>query len=215
MQLADAPLIDMDLLYWIRHFRNMPGEGDLPVNDFMRAVAATGYGGPLSLEISMTSFAEARRDRFPSTAGARLAISSTGFNTKSRLSRCNFPKFAPPHSAVSGVEFMEFAADEHEAEQLAALLSHAWASREAGQHKTKDVTLCRQGGVNMVVNTEREGFAHSSYPVHGATAYAFGLEVNDAAATVERARILGAETFEQLEGPANWPSRGFGALAVE
>ena len=29
VQLADAPLIDMDLLYWSRHFRNMPGEGDL------------------------------------------------------------------------------------------------------------------------------------------------------------------------------------------
>ena len=25
VQLADAPLIDMDLLYWSRHFRNMPG----------------------------------------------------------------------------------------------------------------------------------------------------------------------------------------------
>jgi len=29
VQLADAPLIEMDLLYWSRHFRNMPGEGDL------------------------------------------------------------------------------------------------------------------------------------------------------------------------------------------
>ena len=29
----DAPKIDMDLLYWSRHFRSMPGEGDLPVTD--------------------------------------------------------------------------------------------------------------------------------------------------------------------------------------
>ena len=56
VQLADAPLIDMDLLYWSRHFRNMPGEGDLPVTDFMRAVAATGYDGPLSLEIFNDQF---------------------------------------------------------------------------------------------------------------------------------------------------------------
>ncbi|TIW05357.1 MAG: sugar phosphate isomerase/epimerase, partial [Mesorhizobium sp.] len=56
VQLADAPLIDMDLLYWSRHFRNMPGEGDLPVIDFMRAVAATGYDGPLSLEIFNDQF---------------------------------------------------------------------------------------------------------------------------------------------------------------
>ena len=51
VQLADAPLIDMDLLYWSRHFRNMPGEGDLNVTGFMQAVMAAGYTGPISLEI--------------------------------------------------------------------------------------------------------------------------------------------------------------------
>ena len=45
------PLMDMDPLSWSRHFRNMPGEGDLDVVGFMRAVAATGYDGTLSLEI--------------------------------------------------------------------------------------------------------------------------------------------------------------------
>ncbi len=56
VQLADAPLIEMDLFYWSRHFRNMPGEGDLPVKDFLRAVAATGYDGYLSLEIFNDQF---------------------------------------------------------------------------------------------------------------------------------------------------------------
>src|SRR5690606_34570135 len=42
VQLADAPLIEMDLLYWSRHFRTMPGQGDLDVPAFARAVAATG-----------------------------------------------------------------------------------------------------------------------------------------------------------------------------
>ena len=56
VQLADAPLIPMDLLYWSRHFRNMPGEGDLPVRDFLGAVAATGYDGYLSLEIFNDQF---------------------------------------------------------------------------------------------------------------------------------------------------------------
>ena len=56
VQVADAPLIDMDLLYWSRHFRNMPGEGDLPVREFMQAVAATGYDGYLSLEIFNDQF---------------------------------------------------------------------------------------------------------------------------------------------------------------
>lgn len=56
VQLADAPRIEMDLLYLSRHFRNMPGEGDLPVVDFMQAVAATGYDGALSLEIFNDQF---------------------------------------------------------------------------------------------------------------------------------------------------------------
>ena len=56
VQLADAPLIEMDLLYWSRHFRNMPGEGDLDIDPFMRAVMATGYAGPVSLEIFNDQF---------------------------------------------------------------------------------------------------------------------------------------------------------------
>jgi 4-hydroxyphenylpyruvate dioxygenase len=52
-----------------------------------------------------------------------------------------------------------------------------------------------------VINTEKEGLAHSSYLVHGTSAYAFGLKVDDAAATVARARALGAEPFEQRHGP--------------
>ncbi len=57
VQLADAPLIDMDLLYWSRHFRNMPGEGDLPVTAFTSAIAQTGYDGYFSLKSSTTSSA--------------------------------------------------------------------------------------------------------------------------------------------------------------
>jgi 4-hydroxyphenylpyruvate dioxygenase len=56
VQLSDAPLMDMELLQWSRHYRNMPGEGELPVIDFMRAVAATGYDGTISLEIFNDQF---------------------------------------------------------------------------------------------------------------------------------------------------------------
>src|SRR3546814_13925441 len=81
---------------------------------------------------------------------------------------------------------------------------------KAARHRNRDVTLWRQGpagaGINVVVNTEREGFAHSSYLVHGANAYAIGLKVEDATATVARARGLGAVTFAQNRGP--------GALAI-
>ena len=51
VQLADAPKLQMDLLSWSRHYRNMPGQGDLAVGAFVDAVRATGYDGYLSLEI--------------------------------------------------------------------------------------------------------------------------------------------------------------------
>src|SRR5262249_17922570 len=71
----------------------------------------------------------------------------------------------------------------------------------SARHRNKDVLLYRQGGINIVINTEKEGLAHSSWLVHGTSAYALGLKVEDAAATVARARALGAETFEQRHGP--------------
>ncbi|PCK83118.1 3-keto-5-aminohexanoate cleavage protein, partial [Rhizobium sophoriradicis] len=51
--------------------------------------------------------------------------------------------------------------------------------------------------INLVVNTERKGFASASYAVHGTSAYAAGLMVDDAKAALQRAVALGAEPFEQ------------------
>ena len=199
VQLADAPKIDMDLLYWSRHFRNMPGEGDLPVVDFMRAVAATFYDGPLSLEIF--------NDQFRGGSPRSIAVDGRRslLNLMDQVARAE-PSIAievpdmPPAMEALGVEFVEFAVDETEADELRALLA-AMGFAETARHRNKEVTLFRQGAINIVINTEKEGFAHSSHLVHGASAYAFGLKVEDAAATVARARALGAEPFEQRTGP--------------
>jgi 4-hydroxyphenylpyruvate dioxygenase len=106
----------------------------------------------------------------------------------------------PDRIEALGIEFVEFSADEQEAEELGDLF-RVMGFAETARHRTKDVTLYRQGGINLVVNTEKEGFAYSSYVVHGTSAYAIGLRVEDASATVERARMLGAEVFEQRHGP--------------
>ena len=44
-------MLEMDYLSWSRHYRNFPGQGDLPVLEFMQALSVTGYDGALSLEI--------------------------------------------------------------------------------------------------------------------------------------------------------------------
>ena len=199
IQLADAPKIDMDLLYWSRHFRNMPGEGDLDVPGFMRAVMATGYSGVVSLEIFNDQF----------RGGSPKSIAIDGYrslvNLMDRVRRTepgvtiDLPDM-PDRIAATGVEFVEFAADETEAAELGTLFA-AMGFREAGRHVSKDVTLWRQGEINLLVNAEREGFAHSAYLVHGTSVCDIGLKVENAQATMARARALRAEPFEQAVGP--------------
>lgn len=198
VQLADAPKIDMDLLYWSRHFRNMPGEGDLAVTDFMRAVAATGYTGPISLEIFNDQF----RSGSPRTIAADGHRSLVYLMDQVRISEpdiaMDLPAL-PPRVEVHGVAFIEFAADEDEAGVLAGTLRQL-GFRLTGRHRTKAVERFNQGDINIIINTEREGLAHSAYLMHGTSAYALGLLVDDAAATVDRARALGAQLFSQLVG---------------
>ncbi len=202
VQLADAPKIDMDLLYWSRHFRNMPGEGDLDVVGFMRAVAATGYDGPLSLEIFNDQF-RGGSPRSIAVDGRRSLVNLMDHVRRAEPALAISVPDMPDRIAVSGVEFIEFAATEHEVEELGALLV-TMGFAPAARHRNRDVTVWRQGvgrGINLVVNTSQEGFAHSSYLVHGTNAYAMGLRVADAAATVARARALGAEIFAETRGP--------------
>jgi 4-hydroxyphenylpyruvate dioxygenase len=199
VQLADAPMIDMDLLYWSRHFRNMPGEGDLPVVEFMRAVAATGYDGPLSLEVFNDQF-RGGSPKLISVDGRRSLVYLMDEVRRSEPGIAVDVAPMPPRSPVRGIEFVEFAASAGEADGLSALF-RAMGFRAAARHKSKAVTLFRQGDIRIVLNLEQEGFAHSSFLVHGTSAYAIGLKVDDAGATVERARALGADPFEQPVGP--------------
>ncbi|MGB9142943.1 MAG: sugar phosphate isomerase/epimerase [Aestuariivirga sp.] len=56
LQIADAPVIEMDVLQLSRHYRTLPGNGGLDVEAVLREVFATGYKGPYSLEIFRTQF---------------------------------------------------------------------------------------------------------------------------------------------------------------
>lgn len=203
VQLADAPKMTMDLLTWSRHYRNMPGQGDLPVVDFMRAVAATGYAGPLSLEIFNDQF-RGGSPRSIAVDGRRSLVNLMDQVRRSEPAIAIDVPAMPEPVQVEGVAFVEFAANEEEAGALGSLLMTMGFAPHA-RHRNKEVVLWRQGtaadGINIVINTEHEGLAHSSYLVHGTNAYAFGIKVGDAEATVARARALGAEPFEQKHGP--------------
>ncbi len=199
VQLADAPLIDMDLLYWSRHFRNMPGEGDLDVVSFMRAVAATGYQGPLSLEIFNDQF----------RGGSPRTIARDGHRSLVYLMdqvRRQEPDIAiqtaemPARVKSEGFAFVEFAASDEGAKLMADML-RSLGFRRTGRHITKAVDLWRQGDIRIVINTDSDGFAHTSYVAHGLTVCDLGMRVANAADTVTRARALGATPFSQPVGP--------------
>lgn len=199
VQMADAPMLQMDYLSWSRHFRNFPGQGDLPLLDFMGALATTGYDGPLSLEIFNDQF-RAGSARNVAIDGHRsliflldqlAAIGSATNPTAARL---------PRRSKALGTEFVEFAVDDASAPKLERVLS-TLGFRRAGRHKSKTVTRWNQGAINLVVNTEKEGFAHSFNITHGSAVCALGLKVDKAAVAFERAKLLLDEPFRQPVGP--------------
>lgn len=199
VQLADAPRIEMDLLYLSRHFRNMPGEGDLDVGAFMRAVMATGYGGPVSLEIFNDQF----RGGSPKTIaqdGHRSLIALMDDVRSAEPAALLDLAPMPPRARVEGVAFVEFATHGEEANALESLLQTLGFAR-LGKHIAKDLSLWQQGAIRIVVNRETTGYASSAYAMHGTTVCDVGLAVDDAAATVARAIGLGVQPFAQPIGP--------------
>ena len=56
VQMADAPLLSIDVLSWSRHHRLFPGEGGFDLGTFMAHLVRTGYDGPVSLEIFNDTF---------------------------------------------------------------------------------------------------------------------------------------------------------------
>ena len=193
VQLADAPLIDMDLLYWSRHFRCMPGEGDLPVAAFARAISDTGYDGYFSLEIFNDQF----------RGGSTRAIAADGYRSLiyladqiGRDTDLDSGSAMPARAHVDGIGFVEFTADQDDAADLQGILQ-TLGFRRTAVHRSKHVSLYRQGDIRLIVNSEDKGFANASFAVHGTSAYALALKVNDAAAAMRRAVALGAEPFTQ------------------
>lgn len=198
IQLADGPLIEMDPYYRSHHFRTLPGEGDLPLAEFMRAVAATGYRGPLALELFNDQI-RGGNPRTLSVDGYRslLALMDEVQRAEPGV-MIDVPRM-PPKGQAKGVEFVEFTANDTEAGTLCDLLRTLGFAPKA-RHISKDVTLWRQGDINIVVNTETEGYAHSAYVLHGTSVCDIGILVDDAETTAKRAVALGANIFSQRRG---------------
>lgn len=199
VQMADAPRLDMDYLSCSRHFRNFPGQGDLPVDAFMDALAATGFDGLLSLEIFNDQFRGGSTRQVAIDGHRSLIYLLDSLRKRSGKPVPSVPAM-PPRVRCDGVEFIEFALDDHAAAGFETLLSGLGFQRR-GQHVSKSVARWCQGAINVVVNTEKEGFAHSYNITHGSAVCAIGLKVDDATAALDRAQLLLDAPFRQAVGP--------------
>ena len=99
---------------------------------------------------------------------------------------------------TDGFEFVEYTAADPEA--LAAVFERMGFTAIA-RHRSKRVTLYRQGDVNFIVNAEPESFAQSFARLHGPSICAIAFRVADAAAAYRRAIELGAKPVESKIGP--------------
>ncbi|MBT2493256.1 sugar phosphate isomerase/epimerase and 4-hydroxyphenylpyruvate domain-containing protein [Streptomyces sp. ISL-96] len=176
LQLADAPLLAMDVLQWSRHYRCFPGQGGFDLAGLLAHVLRTGYAGPLSLEIFNDSFRQADAGRTAVDAMRSLIALEESvadvLGTGSPL-----PRPAQPE----GFAFAELATRDHR--RLGGLLGALGFAR-TGQHETKPVELWEQGRARILLSR-----IHPDSPTD-TSLVAIGLESPDPALSAARAKSL-------------------------
>jgi 4-hydroxyphenylpyruvate dioxygenase len=115
---------------------------------------------------------------------------------------------------TDGFEFVEYTAPDPAA---LGVVFERMGFVAVARHRSKRVTLYRQGDVNFIVNAEPESFAQSFARLHGPSICAIAFRVRDAAAAHRRAIELGAKPVEARIGPMelNIPAiEGIGGSAL-
>ncbi|WP_406443261.1 sugar phosphate isomerase/epimerase and 4-hydroxyphenylpyruvate domain-containing protein [Streptomyces sp. NBC_00631] len=186
LQLADAPLLAMDVLQWSRHYRCFPGQGGFDVAGLVRHVLRTGYDGPLSLEVFNDVFRQAEAGPTAVDAHRSLLILQEAVGTAE----------LPPPVVPTGVAFAELVTPD--AEPVSALLGALGFARTA-RHRSKPVDLWERGEARILVNTgpavRRDGTGLA----------AIGLESPDPRAAARRAEALLAPVLPRRRAPEDAP----------
>ncbi len=99
---------------------------------------------------------------------------------------------------LDGFEFVEFAAPE---KGLLEPVFTAMGFAHVARHRSKDVDLWRQGGINLIANYEPKSPAAYFAAEHGPSACGMGFRVRHAAAAYDEAIRRGAEPVETRTGP--------------
>ncbi len=206
VQVADAPRLRLDPMSWSRHHRCFPGQGEFDLAGFLAPIVGQGYGGPLSLEIFNDAFrsASARQTAADGMRSLQFLEERTGARLRAEADAASpaagMDLFRAPEPArFSGFEFLEFAVDADSGARLGGLLEGMGFAR-AGRHRSKEVALYRQGGINLILNAQPDSFAHSFFLLHGPSVCAMAFGLDDAKRQANRARLYHCRPFESRIG---------------
>ena len=176
LQLADAPLLAMDVLQWSRHHRCFPGQGGFDVAGLVRHALNAGYTGPLSLEVF--------NDHFRQAGTARTA--RDGMRSLIALERQLHGAVHP--SVPAGFAFAELSGTGSLGGVLPAL-----GFTRTGRHRGKPVELWSQGAARLLVNEAGAG--------QGPGLLAIGLDSPDPGRAVEHAESLLSPVLPRERAP--------------
>ncbi|GAA2485802.1 bifunctional sugar phosphate isomerase/epimerase/4-hydroxyphenylpyruvate dioxygenase family protein [Streptomyces longisporus] len=186
LQLADAPLLAMDVLQWSRHYRCFPGQGGFDVAGLVRHVLRAGYGGPLSLEVFNDVFRQAEAGPTAVDAHRSLLV------LQEAVGLAELPAPVVP----TGVAFAELVTPD--AEPVSEVLGALGFARTA-RHRSKPVDLWQAGEARVLVNTgpaaRRDGTGLA----------AIGLESPDPAGAARRAEALLAPVLPRRRASEDAP----------
>ena len=186
LQLADAPRLRMDVLQWSRHHRLFPGQGAFDLTAFTGTVVATGYDGPVSLEVFNDVFRQADPartavDAMRSLLLLREDIATTGpVRVRDRMGVADLPAAPQP----TGYAFCELTTAGSGAPDPTPVLA-GLGFVHMGQDESSSARLWQQGDARIVVRTT--GFG-------GVRIGALGVETPDPAVAARRAERLLAPT---------------------
>ncbi|MEV0778295.1 TIM barrel protein [Streptomyces sp. NPDC050428] len=195
LQLADAPLLAMDVLQWSRHHRCFPGQGGFDLAGLLTHVLRAGYTGPLSLEVFNDVFRQTDTGRTAVDA-MRSLITLEESVAPVRGAASPLPYASPP----DGFAFAELATDDRQ--RLATLLGGLGFARTGG-HATKPVELWEQNQARILLNSPTTDSVPGGDA--GTTLTAIGLESSDPRASSLRARSLLSPVLPREREPREAP----------
>ena len=152
LQLADAPLMAMDVLQWSRHHRLFPGQGEFDLARFVDHILTAGYAGPLSLEVFNDIFRQSDPVHTAVDALRSLLVLEESVARRSPPKATEFGLTCPPPvPTLSGHAFVELTADAGSAAELAAALS-SFGFTKTDSGRSSDIQLWQQGEARIVLN---------------------------------------------------------------